>query len=173
MHEMKKLKTVSKDLKKKEEDLKSLQDTLLKSNEDLLDTRIKQERSQKLISEILKQVKSGEDERLFELYPIVCKHIVRLKQKRNSLIIDDLVFSQNPVHSVHTARDFKVKSPYFSGVSVLSSPRVKKLKFLKCQTNKSTPKLDNRAETAGKEEKIDLPALMERIKLLVKYIKKG
>ena len=168
MNEMKKLKTVSKDLKKKEDEYKTLHESLAKSNEDLMDTKIKHERSQQLLHEVFKQIRNEDNEKLFELYPIVCKHIVRLKQKRNSLIIDDLVFSHNPVHSIHTAREFKVRSPYFAGIQVLATPKVRKLKFIKYQTNKANVKVDKKDETP----KTDLDGLLERIKLLVNYIKK-
>jgi hypothetical protein len=169
MNEMKKLKTISKDLKKKEDEVKNLHESLTKSNEDLIDAKIKQERSLQLLKQLLKELGNEDNQKLTELYPIVCKNIVRLKQKRNSLIIDDLVFSHNPVHSIHTTREFKVRSPYIAGVQNLASPRVKKLKFLKCQTSKSTPKMDKKIE---EPRKTDLNGILERIKLLINYINK-
>ena len=169
MNKMKKLKSISKDLKKKEDEVKILHESLAKSNEDLMDTKIKHGRSQQLLQALFKQLRNDDNEKLCELHPVVCKHIVRLKQKRNSLIIDDLVFSHNPVHSIHTTRDFKVRSPYIAGVQILASPRVKKLKFLKCQTSKSTPKMDKKVD---EPQTADLHGLLERIKLLINYMSK-
>lgn len=165
MSEMKKLKTVSKNLRKKESELKDLQDSLNKSNEDLIEARIKQERSEKMLVDICGLVKSGEDEKLFELYPSVCKHISRLRQKRNSLIIDDLVLGPAIGNSIHTARDFKVRSPYFSGGSNAHTPKLRKIRVLKCESSKSTPKLDN--FISGKQ---DFTSLYERLKVLLSYL---
>jgi len=163
--EMKKLKTVSKNLRKKENDLKALQDSLIKSNEDLIEARIKLERSGKILTDICGLVKNGEDEKLFEMYPSVCKHIVRLRQKRNSLIIDDLVLGPGNGSTIHTARDFKVRSPYFSGGTNASTPKLRKVRVLKCESLKSTPKLDKLIT-----EKQDLATIHERLKVLLSYL---
>lgn len=163
--EMKKLKTVSKNLRKKENDLKNLQESLSKSNEDLVDVRIKKERSGKLLGDIFMLIKNGDDEKLFELYPGVCKHIVRLKQKRNSLIIDDLILSSASGSSIHTARDFKVRSPYFSALPTTQTPKLKKIRVLNSQSNKSTPKLEN-----FQYEKQDFASIFDRLKGLLTYL---
>ena len=152
MQEMKTLKSVSKNLKEKEHEMENLYDSLLKSNEELQESKSRLESSEKLINQLFRSIQNDDELSLLGLYSAANTQLTRIRQKRNSLIIDDLVYKNDNMHgTIKTARDVKIRSPYFSHSSLhlATTPRNKRLTCAKSNlnTNKSTPKL-KKIETA-------------------------
>ena len=146
MQEMKTLKSVSKNLKDKEHEMESLQNSLLRSNEELQESKSHLENSEKMINEIFRHLQNDDEVSLAGLHSTINTQHARIRQKRNSLIIDDLHYKNDYIkNTIKTTRDVKIRSPYFShpNLHFVSTPKAKRITYLKPNpiTNKSTSKL--------------------------------
>ena len=164
MKEMKRLKTVSKSLKIKEKEFIKLQESLVKSNEELVENRIKFEKSESLLKEILKNIKNHEDFRLLEIQPSIGKHIARIRTKKNSILIDEFNLGiETSRSSSNTSRDLKIRSPYFCGnYNVLGTPKVRKTKVVKTPTK--VLRDDKPIEHQG------MQTIFDRLKNILEYL---
>ena len=149
MQEMKNLKLVSKNLRNKELEMEMLQENLNKAEEEICEIRSRFDKSEQLLYNILKNCINCEDEPLMNLYQSTKHPQFKLKQKRNSLIIDDLEYKPDlNKGNVKTTREQKHRSPYFSqsSLQILTTPKLKKFSFYRgnISTNKSSPKIEKK-----------------------------
>jgi hypothetical protein len=165
MKEMKSLKSISKSLKTKEKELAKLQETLVRSNEELLENRIKFEKSESLLKDLSKMINNSEDMKLMEIQPVIYKHVARIRNKKNSILIDDISLAiETSRSSNNTSRDLKIRSPYFcNNLPLLNSPRFKKGKNLKTPT-----------KIIQKDEKLSdfkgMKKIFDRLRHLLEYL---
>ena len=164
MKEMKRLKTVSKSLKSKEKEFIKLQESLVRSNEELVENRIKFDKSESMLKEILRNIKNHEDFKLLEIQPSVGKHIARIRTKKNSILIDEFNLGiEMSRSSSNTSRDVKIRSPYFcSNFNVLGTPKVRKVKVV------STPTKVFREDKAC--EHLGMQTIFDRLKNILEYL---
>ena len=135
MQEMKRLKRISKSLKSKEAEVENLNDLMQNSEKHINETKNKLERSEILMNVLYRNIVNNNNLALNELVSVISSHILRFKQKKGSLTIEDLILKPHTNKlSVKTTRESKLRSPYFS-LSTFHIPGTPKLK--KFQTIKS------------------------------------
>ena len=129
MKEMKTLKSVSKNLKNKEYEIETLLENLQKSKEENHEFKARFESSENLLISIMRNCINNDNDSLTKLYTNIENPLIKYKQKRNSLLIDDLIYKSDIVKGFKTTREHKVKSPYSSQSSlhILTTPKLKKI----------------------------------------------
>jgi hypothetical protein len=173
MQKVKQMQHVSKELKEKEAEIAVLQQGLIRSYDDVNEIKAKYEKSCTVLNEIVKGIVGNDDEQLIKVYPMVCRQMLRLKQKRNSLIIDDLI-GRSDVNKggIKTTRTGKGKNTFVSSsrMSIVNSPRIKKFSISKStSTAKITPNTDLGSEINDER----LQVVVERCKNLIELLSKA
>lgn len=159
-NKMKKLKNTSKTLKLKESELSSLQNNLIRSNENLLDNKVRLDKAKKVLNSLLEQIPAKSEQKLFESFQNVANYLVKIKGNRKNAVNEETFVCVEPVKGP-CLRNVKTKSPY---VSVLHSPKQKRKQVFV----KNSP----RSECVGCEndyQEQKLTQLFLRVKNLLEY----
>ena len=119
MTSIKKIKTVSKNLKKKDGEVEFLNKDLIKSNQELDQLKNKLAWYEDLFNELYHHSKANDDESISQVYLSSKSKNLKMKIPRNSLSIEELILRPETARqSIKSVRNYNTKSPYVSNTKM-------------------------------------------------------